>query len=67
MTDRTRLSGELAQIDEAITLIAAKAEEALLKASLAIRNQDMDLVKEVKKGDAEIGRASCRERVCELV
>ena len=54
MTDRTRLTEDLAKIDEAVTLIAAKAEEALLKASLAIRNQDMDLVKEVKMGDAEI-------------
>ena len=56
MSERTRLSENLAKIDEAISLIAAKAEEALLKATLAIRNQDMDLVKEVKRGDAEIDR-----------
>jgi len=56
MTERTRLTEYLAEIDEAIRLIAVKAEEALLKATLAIENQDMALVKEVKRGDADIDR-----------
>lgn len=54
MMERSRLSEDLAKLDTLITLMAAKAEEALMKALHALRHQDMDLVKEVKRGDAQI-------------
>ncbi|HWR11216.1 MAG TPA: phosphate signaling complex protein PhoU [Rectinemataceae bacterium] len=56
MTDRSRLSEDLMKIDETISLIAAKAEEALLKALSALRRQDMELAREVKLGDAEVDK-----------
>ena len=56
MTERSRLSEDLSKLGAMITLMAAKAEEALMKALHALKNQDMDLVREVKRGDAEIDR-----------
>ncbi|MCX7027983.1 MAG: phosphate signaling complex protein PhoU [Spirochaetes bacterium] len=54
MTERSRLSEDLIKINETITLMAVKTEEALLKALHALKRQDMNLVREVKRGDAEI-------------
>ena len=52
--ERTRLAETMAELHGRIALMAAKAEELLLKAQRALLSQDAGLAKEVKRGDAEI-------------
>jgi phosphate transport system protein len=54
MTERTRLSEAFAELDGKLALMAARAEESLLKAQHALASQDVALAKEVKHADAQI-------------
>jgi len=54
MTERSKLTDDLAKVDWLVARMAIKAGEALDKALAALQTQDSLLAKSVKAGDAEI-------------
>ena len=60
---------DVAAIDELMVLMAAKVEEAVLKASHALKTQDVDLYKTVKNEDDEIDKLQLQieDHVIELI
>lgn len=54
MTERPQLTGNLTKIQELLGQMASRSAEALDRALHAFMNQDLDLAKAVKQGDAEI-------------
>lgn len=60
---------DIAQVDELMILLAAKAEEAVLKASHALKTQDLDLYKTVKADDDAIDKLqlSIEDKVVEII